>query len=164
MSPQVAAKSAAGQEGGGAAEKERLVLNPVGVAHTPYKKQGDAPRQGYLSDAVCILELFPGYEPGLKDVEKTSHLIVLYWCHKADRNKLQTRTPFGETIRGVFVTRSPSRPNPIAVCVAELLEVDGNRLKVRGLDALDGSPLLDIKPYYPSNDAVCDAWLELPEK
>lgn len=164
MSPQVAARFDTGQEGGGAAEKEQMVLSPVGVIRTPYKKQGDAPRQGYLSDAVCTLELFSGYEPGLKDVEKASHLIVLYWCHKADRNKLQTRTPFGETIRGVFATRSPSRPNPIAVCVAELLEVDGKRLKVRGLDALDGSPLLDIKPYYPSNDAVCDAWLELPEK
>lgn len=143
------------------AGSKQVIVKPVGVIRTPYKKTGDAPRQGWLSDAVCIVEVFPEYLPGLKDVEKASHLIVLYWCHRSDRNKLQSRTPFGETIRGVFATRSPSRPNPIALCVAELLEVDGNRLRVRGLDALDGSPLLDIKPYAPGIDAVYDAHLDM---
>jgi len=111
---------------------------------------------------VCILELLPEFVPGLKDVDKASHLVVLYWGHRSERNKLQTRTPHGETIKGVFATRSPSRPNPIALCVAELLEVNGGRLKVTGLDALDGSPLLDIKPYHPDIDSVPDAWVDMP--
>lgn len=165
MSPQVSAGSAMPAEGAAAADVgEQIILKPIGVVRTPFKKQEDAPRQGWLSDAVCILELFPEYEPGLKDVEKASHLIVLYWCHRSDRNKMQTRTPFRKTIRGIFATRSPSRPNPIALCVTELMDVEGTRLKVRGLDAMDGSPLLDIKPYSPGIDAVYDAWVELPEK
>ncbi len=134
-----------------------LVLTPIGVIHTPYKKRQDAPRQGRLSSDICILELYDEYLPGLEYVEKASHLIVLYWCNQADRNKLQTTTPFSEIARGVFATRSPNRPNPIALCMAELVEVNGNLLKVRGLDALDGSPLLDIKPYSPEIDAVYEA-------
>jgi len=140
----------------------KLILQPIGVIRTPYQNPGDAPRQGRFSDAVCILELWPEFVPGLKDVAKASHLVVLYWCHRSERNKLQTRTPYGETTRGVFATRSPSRPNPIALCVAELLEVNGSRLKVHGLDALDGSPLLDIKPYFPGIDAIQDAWVDTP--
>ncbi len=140
--------------------ESQLILQPIGIIRTPYKDSGDAPRQGRSSDDVCVLELLPEFVSGLKDVDKASHLVVLYWGHRSDRNKLQTRTPYGETIRGVFATRSPSRPNPIALCVAELLEVSGNRLKVLGLDALDSSPLLDIKPYSPDIDCVPDAWVD----
>ncbi|AGL00459.1 tRNA (N6-threonylcarbamoyladenosine(37)-N6)-methyltransferase TrmO [Desulfoscipio gibsoniae] len=140
-----------------------MQLKPIGVIQSPYKKSGEAPKQGRYAQDNCTIELFPQYVPGLKDITEASHLIVLYWCSQANREKLQTKTPYSDVVRGVFACRSPSRPNPIAFCVAELLSVDGNRLTVRGLDALDGSPLLDIKPYSPGIDALPEAkikWLE----
>ncbi|MGB9791369.1 MAG: tRNA (N6-threonylcarbamoyladenosine(37)-N6)-methyltransferase TrmO [Thermacetogeniaceae bacterium] len=140
-----------------------MELKPIGVIHTPYKTPEDAPRQGRLKESTAELEVFPQFVAGLKDVEQATHLIVLYWCHLGDRETLQTRTPFGPELRGVFACRSPSRPNPIAFCVAELLEVRGNRLIVRGVDAVDGSPLLDIKPYSTEVDSVPGArigWFE----
>jgi len=132
-------------------------LKPIGVIRSPFKRPGDAPHQGRLTRETSTLEVFGEFAAGLKDVEEATHLIVLYWCDRADRNVLQTRTPHGPEIRGVFACRSPSRPNPIAFCVAELLAREGNRLVVRGLDALDGSPLLDIKPYSGAVDAVPEA-------
>ena len=135
----------------------------MGVIHSPYREPGEAPRQGCFSDRTVELEIYPRFAEGLKDVEQATHLIVLYWCHQACRDTLQTRTPFGPEIRGVFACRSPSRPNPIAFCVAELLEVKENRLLVRGVDALDGSPLIDIKPYSSEVDSVpgvCPGWLK----
>ncbi|WP_037999655.1 tRNA (N6-threonylcarbamoyladenosine(37)-N6)-methyltransferase TrmO [Thermacetogenium phaeum] len=142
-------------------------LMPVGMIHSPYRTLKDAPRQGRLAGGTAELEVFPEFAEGLKDVEKASHLIVLYWCHLSSRDTLQTKTPFGPELRGVFACRSPARPNPIAFCVAELLEVKGNRLLVCGLDAVDGSPLLDIKPYSSEVDAVPGArigWFEKPGK
>lgn len=138
-------------------------LVPIGVIHSPYRSMGEAPRQGRFSDQTAELEIYPPFMEGLKDVERATHLVVLYWCHLASRQTLQTRTPYGPEIRGVFACRSPSRPNPIAFCVAELLEVKEGRLLVRGVDALDKSPLLDIKPYSSAIDSVAGAsigWLE----
>jgi tRNA-Thr(GGU) m(6)t(6)A37 methyltransferase TsaA len=89
-----------------------------------------------LSDVVAELEINPPFAEGLKDVEQATHLIVLYWCHLAARNTLLTRTPHGPEERGVFACRSPSRPNPIAFCVVELVGVHGRRLLVRGLYAV----------------------------
>ena len=136
-------------------EPERLI--PIGVIHSPYKRRGDAPFQGRHKDEVSTLEVFEHYEPGLKDVETCSHLIVLYLQNRGDRERLQTQTPWGPEIRGVFATRSPNRPNPIGLCTVELVERKGRFLTVRWLDALDGSPLLDIKPYSAGVDAVPEA-------
>ena len=87
-------------------------------------------------------------------MERCSHLVVLYWGDRANRETLQSRTPFSEVPVGVFSSRSPNRPNPIAFCVADLIRQEGNRLIVRGVDALDGSPLLDIKAYAPGVDCI----------
>jgi tRNA-Thr(GGU) m(6)t(6)A37 methyltransferase TsaA len=130
-----------------------MQLNAIGVIHSPYKNRGDAPRQGRLSDAEQILEVFAEYAAGLMGIEKAARLIVLYWGDRADRSVLQSPTPFNSEPVGVFSSRSPNRPNPIAFCVADLLRRDGNRLVVRGVDALDGSPLLDLKAYSPSVDS-----------
>ena len=100
------------------------------------------------------MEIYPDYVEGLKDIEESSHLIVLYWLHLAKRDVLMTKTPFGPELRGVFACRSPSRPNPIAFCVAKLLGRKDNRLLVQGIDAIDGSPLLDLKPYSSDLDSV----------
>ncbi|WP_066638496.1 tRNA (N6-threonylcarbamoyladenosine(37)-N6)-methyltransferase TrmO [Desulfolucanica intricata] len=138
-------------------------LNPIGKVRTEFKERSQAPNQGRFSDRTAYLELDPQYLAGLKDIETVSHLIVLYWGHLSDRQTLVAKPPFGDEPRGVFASRSPNRPNPVALCVAELLEVNGNVLKVRGLDALDQSPLIDIKPYSTKVDGVSDAhigWLE----
>lgn len=88
---------------------------------------------------------------------RTSHLIILYWGDRAKRDTLQSRTPFSEIPVGVFASRSPNRPNPIAFCVADLIRHEGSLLIVRGVDALDGSPLLDIKSYAPAFDSFPNA-------
>jgi tRNA-Thr(GGU) m(6)t(6)A37 methyltransferase TsaA len=130
-----------------------MQLNPIGVIHSPYKERGDAPRQGRLSENEMTLEIFPQFAGGLKDITRASHLIILYWGDRAKRDTLQSRTPFSEMPVGVFASRSPNRPNPIAFCVADLVRQEGNLLIVRGVDALDGSPLLDIKTYAPDVDS-----------
>lgn len=132
-------------------------LTPIGTIHSPYKVRGDAPRQGRLSDNEITLEIFPQFTAALKDISRSSHLIVLYWGDRANREILQSKTPFSDVPVGVFASRSPNRPNPIAFCVADLLRQEGNRLIVRGVDALDGSPLLDIKAYAPGLDCLPQA-------
>lgn len=139
------------------------VLKPIGKIISDYKEKSQAPFQGRFTENVSYLEIDQEYADGLKDINTVSHLIVLYWGHLSDRQTLLAKTPFGEEPRGVFSCRSPNRPNPVAVCVAELLEVKGNLLKVKGVDALDQSPLLDIKPYSNKVDMVpnaCIGWLE----
>jgi tRNA-Thr(GGU) m(6)t(6)A37 methyltransferase TsaA len=134
-----------------------MQLTPIGVIHSPYKQRGDAPRQGRLSDNEITLEIYPQFAAALKDVTRCSHLIVLYWGDRANRETLQSRTPFSNVPVGVFSSRSPNRPNPIAFCVADLIRQEDDRLIVRGVDALDGSPLLDIKAYAPAIDCLPEA-------
>lgn len=138
-------------------EDASIVLKPIGIARTPYRIAHDAPFQGRFSDALSRVSVFDRYSHGLKDVETCSHLYVLYWADQADRDTLQTLTPWGPELRGVFACRSPARPNTINLCVVELVEREGNDLVVRGLDALDGSLVLDIKPYSTDIDAVANA-------
>lgn len=131
-----------------------MQLPPIGIIHSPYQERGEAPRQGLLSVAEITLEIFPPFAAALEGIERCSHLIVLYWGDRADREILQSRTPFSQVPVGVFSSRSPNRPNPIAFCVADLLRREADCLIVRDLDALDGSPLLDIKSYDPALDCI----------
>jgi tRNA-Thr(GGU) m(6)t(6)A37 methyltransferase TsaA len=125
----------------------------IGRIATPWRSRRDCPKNGAESDAICTIEVDAPYVEGLKDLATCSHVIVLYWMHRAPRNLvLQRPRHYGET-RGVFALRSPARPNPIALSVAELIRLDGARIEVRGLDCLDGTPLLDLKPYFASTDA-----------
>jgi tRNA-Thr(GGU) m(6)t(6)A37 methyltransferase TsaA len=129
----------------------------IGRIRTPWTRREDCPRNSRESDALCTIELDARYAAALKDVETSSHLLVLYWMDKARRDLvLQAPRHYG-TQRGTFALRSPVRPNPIAASVVKLIKVDGNMLTVQGLDCLDGTPLLDIKPYFASTDAVADA-------
>ncbi len=137
-------------------------MEPIGVIHSPYHEKKDAPFQGRQEMKECTIEVFEDYEPGLLDIERCTHLFVLYWQDRGERGVLQTKTPWGPETHGVFSTRSPNRPNPIGLCVVDFLGREGRFLKVKGLDALNGSPLLDIKPYSGSLDAFPDArigWL-----
>ncbi len=129
----------------------------VGRIHTPWKQRKDCPKNARESEAVCTIEVDERWAPALKDVGSCSHLVVLYWMDRSRRDiVLQVPRHYGEQ-RGTFSLRSPARPNPIAMSVVRLLKVEGNKLSVVGLDCLDGTPLIDLKPYFASTDAVPDA-------
>ncbi len=134
-----------------------MELKQIGVIRSPYKTKDDAPHQGRFSKDVCEIIIFDEFSEGLKDIERFTHLIILYWLHEARRDILLAKPPHDSKIRGVFATRSPNRPNPIGFAVVKLLERKGNVLKIVGLDAIDGTPLLDIKPYSPEIDSIDDA-------
>jgi tRNA-Thr(GGU) m(6)t(6)A37 methyltransferase TsaA len=129
----------------------------IGRIHTPWKERKDCPKNARESDAVCTVELDARFRDGLKDVESCSHLVLLYWMDRAPRNLvLQVPAHYGVQ-RGTFALRSPARPNPIAMSVVKLLSVEDGKLSVVGLDCLDGTPLLDIKPYFASTDSAPEA-------
>jgi tRNA-Thr(GGU) m(6)t(6)A37 methyltransferase TsaA len=129
----------------------------IGRIRTPWKERKDCPKNARESEAVCTVEVDPRWADGLKDVETCSHLVLLYWMDKSPRTLvLQVPGHYGVQ-RGTFALRSPARPNPIAMSVVQLLKIEGTTLSVVGLDCLDGTPLLDIKPYFASTDSVPDA-------
>ena len=124
-----------------------MQLQEIGIVHNDYKDLTDIPRQGRMSEETSEIEIHPAFADGLLQIEKHSHLIVLYWAHLAKRDLLKTLPPRSKEIHGVFASRSPGRPNPLSLCIVELLKRGGNILRVKGLDALDGSSVIDIKPY-----------------
>ena len=129
----------------------------IGHIRTPWPTRDDCPKNGRESDAVCTVELDARYAQALTGVESSTHLLVLYWMDQARRDLvIQAPRQYGEP-RGTFALRSPVRPNPIAASVVKLVKEDGLKLSVVGLDCRDGTPLLDIKPYFASTDAVPDA-------
>jgi tRNA (adenine37-N6)-methyltransferase len=131
-----------------------MKLKPIGVAHSRYIKQRYAPRQGRNSEELSEIVIFDEYQEGLQDLDKYKHLIVLYWLNRAERDTLKALPPGETEQRGVFSTRSPNRPNPIALCLVEVIKIEKNRLRVKWLDALEGSPVLDIKPFIPDLDCL----------
>jgi len=144
-------------------KRHSLELTSIGIIHSPCKDRGEAPPQGYRSGKISHIEVFKEFEEGLKDTEGFSHLVVIFWFHKSQGYSLLTRTPWDDTPRGLFATRSPYRPCPLGVTVVKLISREKNILKVKGLDALDGTPLLDIKPYISSIDekaVIKRGWLE----
>jgi len=149
-----------------------VTFTPIGVARTPFLDRMSAPRQPYAARGVKgTIELFPGrdFEHALEDLAGWDLLWVIFWFHLNEgwRPKVLPPRSAGER-RGVFSTRSPHRPNPIGLSVVKLIEVSGLVLHVSDVDLLDGTPVLDIKPYVPYADAFPDArtgWLEpLPEQ
>jgi tRNA-Thr(GGU) m(6)t(6)A37 methyltransferase TsaA len=129
----------------------------IGRIRTPWTRREDCPKNGRESEAVCTVELDSRWLQGLQGLETSSHVVLLYWMDRARRDLvLQAPRHYAEQ-RGTFALRSPVRPNPIAVSVVRLLRLDGGKLSVIGLDCLDNTPLLDVKPYFASTDAVPDA-------
>ena len=130
-----------------------VTLRAIGVIHSPFQDLAGMPIQptGEAS-ASGRIEIFPEYQDGLKDLDGFSHVILIYHFHRVSSGTL-TVTPFLDSEpRGIFATRSPTRPNPIGMSVVELHKIEGNTLYVDHLDVLDGTPLLDIKPYVPEFD------------
>jgi tRNA-Thr(GGU) m(6)t(6)A37 methyltransferase TsaA len=129
----------------------------IGRIHTPWRERDDCPKNARESDAACTIVVDPRWAKGLSGLETASHVIVLYWMDQARRDLVvQSPRHYAER-NGTFALRSPARPNPIALSVARLQRIDGNTLSVVGLDCLDNTPLLDIKPYFASTDSVPDA-------
>ena len=130
-------------------------LKAIGIVRNEIKK----PTYQDSGDIVSEINIDSSLTEALDDLEKFSHIIILYWIHRSRRPapmKVHPRGNKDRALMGVFATRSPSRPNPIGKATVRLLERKGNILKVRGLDAIDGSPVLDIKPYIPGYDSVDD--------
>ena len=107
----------------------------------------------------CSIALDRRWAAGLKGLETASHVLVLYWMHEARRDLVLQAPHHYDELRGTFALRSPVRANPIAAAVARLVRIEENRLELIGLDCVDGTPLLDIKPYFASTDAVPDAYV-----
>ena len=129
----------------------------IGRIRTPWKERKDCPKNARESEAACTIELDARWAEGLKDLASGSHIVVLYWMDRSPRNLvLQTPAHYGVQ-RGTFALRTPARPNPIAMSVVKLVGIEGTKLTVVGLDCLDGTPLLDLKPYFASTDSVPDA-------
>lgn len=131
-----------------------IEIHPVGYVRSPYKARGDAPRQGRLSETVSEIVIDEQYRDALYRIGFRKHLWVLCWFDRADRTRLRAIPPGTSSESGVFAIRSPDRPNPVSLCMVDLLEVNGNVLKVRGLDAFDGTPVIDIKVFSAEIDCA----------
>jgi tRNA-Thr(GGU) m(6)t(6)A37 methyltransferase TsaA len=137
-------------------------FSPIGVVHTPFTDTAAIPKGcGAKHEAEGTLEILPAFEPGLADIDGFSHLYVLWVFDRAKGASLIACPPSDDQPHGVFATRSPQRPNPIGLTVVELLRREGRILHVRGVDMLEGTPVLDIKPYLSSipDSALRRGWL-----
>jgi len=143
------------------------VMRPIGVIHSPFTEKKETPIQPSRSKAIGRVELYPQFADGLQDIEGLSHLILIYVFHRASEYSLLV-TPFlDDQLRGLFATRYPCRPNPIGLSIVRFISRDVNEFEVEGIDVLDGTPLLDIKPYMPEFDIrhnVSAGWYETRKK
>jgi tRNA-Thr(GGU) m(6)t(6)A37 methyltransferase TsaA len=141
----------------------KIEYNSIGVVHSPFKDLNNMPNQPSKAKGTTgVVELYPAFQKGLKDLDGFSHIILLCHFHKVSEYNLRV-VPSGETkLRGLFATRSPRRPNPIGFSVVRLQKILENRLMISDLDILDGAPVLDIKPYFQefkSNKNIKTGWL-----
>jgi len=147
----------------GRAAPGSLTVQPIGVIHTPHTRAAETPIQPVFAQGIQgRAEILPEYADGLADLEGFSHIWLLYWFHRAGPARLTVR-PFLEDVEhGVFATRAPTRPNPLGLSLVRLVRRDGCTLHLEDMDVLDGTPLLDIKPYTPRFDertGVRTGWL-----
>jgi len=140
-----------------------IELKPIGVIHSPYKSRDEVPKQSSESNACGKIEVFKEYEQGLKDIDGFSHLIIIYLFHKSEKTSLLVKPFVDNALRGVFATRHPDRPNHVGISLIKILARHKNILEVQGLDVIEGTPLIDIKPYVSDFDSRKDikiGWLE----
>ena len=146
----------------------QITYRPIGVIHSPFTEAEGMPIQPSGARGIRgTVEVFEEFRPGLKDLEAFSHVILVYHFHRSEGFDLLTVPFMDAEPRGVFATRAPKRPNPIGLSIVRLLGVEDGVLQVENLDVLDGTPLIDIKPYVPAFDAQEDVrtgWLEEHKK
>jgi len=143
--------------------QREIIFRPIGVVHSPFKEPTGTPIQPSASrETQGIVEILPEYQEGLQDLEGFSHLILLYYFHLARGFSLKVKPFLDDTERGLFATRAPARPNPIGLSIVRLERLDGLKLHILEVDIVDGTPVLDIKPYVPQFDTRMEAtsgWL-----
>jgi tRNA (adenine37-N6)-methyltransferase len=132
------------------------IMHPIGVIHSPFADPKQTPIQPSRSQAIGQVEVYAEFVEGLQDVEGLSHLILLYVFHRSAGYALKVRPFLDNQLRGLFATRFPARPNPIGLSIVRLLARRANVLDIEGVDVLEGTPLLDIKPYVPDFDVRTD--------
>ncbi len=139
-------------------------MHPIGIIHSPYQESRNIPIQGTFDDKVeAWLELKDYYASGLKDLDTFSHAIIIYYFHRSHRENLEGRPFLEKNKHGIFAIRSPHRPNHIGFSIIKIKSLKANRVYFTGVDVLDGTPLLDIKPYvkyFDSRENVISGWLE----
>ena len=133
-----------------------FIMKSIGVIHSPFMDKSQTPVQSSFSHAVGQVEVYPEFAEGLQDLEGFSHIILFYVFHQAADFSLRVKPFLDDHLHGLFATRYPHRPNPIGFSLVRLLEKKASSLKIEGVDVLDGTPLLDIKPYVPEFDIVLD--------
>ncbi|MCD6450557.1 MAG: tRNA (N6-threonylcarbamoyladenosine(37)-N6)-methyltransferase TrmO [Thermotogaceae bacterium] len=132
---------------------DEIKYKPIGIIHSPFKEPKGTPIQPAAAKGVeGVAEIFPEYVEGLKDLEGFSHIILIYHFHLSKKFSLKVKPFMEDRIHGVFSTRAPSRPNPIGISIVRLIKIEKNILYIRDVDIVDGTPLLDIKPYVPEFD------------
>lgn len=140
-----------------------IELKPIGIIHTLFTKPEGMPIQPSGAAGICgTIDLFDEYHAGLKDLEGFSHIILLYHFHRSQGFNLQVVPFMNSELRGLFSTRAPKRPNPIGISVVQLEKIENGVLHIQNVDIIDGTPLLDIKPYVPEFDSPQDirtGWL-----
>jgi tRNA-Thr(GGU) m(6)t(6)A37 methyltransferase TsaA len=130
-----------------------IIFRPIGTVHSPFKEPPGTPIQGTASpDTQGVVEVLPEYQEGLQDLDGFSHIYLVYHFHLSQGFSLKVKPFLDDQRRGLFATRAPARPNPIGISIVRLDKIDGNRLYIREVDIVDGTPLLDIKPYVPGFD------------
>ncbi len=131
----------------------QMRYKPIGIIHSPFKEPKGMPIQPVCTkDIDGRVEVFPEYAEGLKDVEGFSHIILIYHFHLSSKVPLRVKPYLDGQLRGVFATRAPARPNPIGISIVRLVRIKKNILHIHDADIVDGTPLLDIKPYVPEFD------------
>jgi tRNA-Thr(GGU) m(6)t(6)A37 methyltransferase TsaA len=134
--------------------KTTIIYKPIGTIHSPFKEARNVPIQSACAgDIKGTVEVFPEYSEGLADLGGFSHVILVYHFHLSKGHSLKVKPYLDDKLRGVFATRAPGRPNPIGISIVRLLRVEGRKLYIRDVDIVDGTPLLDIKPYVPKFDS-----------
>jgi tRNA-Thr(GGU) m(6)t(6)A37 methyltransferase TsaA len=144
-----------------------FTMHPIGVIHSPLTEKDQTPIQAVRSKAIGLVEVYPEFVEGLKDIENLSHIYLLYVFHESSGYTLQVKPFLDDREHGIFATRYPYRPNPIGISTVRLVSRQDNFLTIEGVDILDGTPLLDIKPYVPDFDLRADVrtgWYETRSK
>jgi len=144
-----------------------FIMRPIGVIHSPFTEKDKTPIQAARSQAIGLVEVYPEFAEGLKDIEELSHIHLLYVFHQSSAYVLQVKPFLDDREHGLFSTRYPCRPNPLGISTVRLISRQENTLTIEGVDVLDGTPLLDIKPYVPDFDLRTDVragWYETRSK
>ena len=144
---------------------DEIIYHPIGIVHSPFKEPEGVPIQSSAAmDIEGSVEIFPEYKDGLKDLDGFSHIVLLVHFHLSKGYSLIVVPYMDNEPRGVFATHAPRRPNPIGISVVRLVKIEGNLLRIKGMDMVDGTPVLDIKPYVPhfelNDEDVRIGWME----